>query len=151
MNRTMMDLWVGIFVAIGIAALIFTSMRVANLTSSTSGETYTIIAEFDNIGGLKVRAPVKNAGVLVGRVTDIKLNTDNHMAIVSLEIEKRYPFSTDTSASILTSGLLGEQYIGLEAGADPTTLESGDQLMFTSSALVLESLISEFMFNKASE
>ncbi len=146
-----MDIWVGIFVAIGIAATVFISLRVANLASSTSGVTYEVTAEFSNIGGLKVRAPVKSAGVVVGRVTEIRLDTNNYMALVSMDLEQQYKFSKDTSASILTSGLLGEQYIGLEIGGDELPLEDNDKIMLTSSAMVLESLIGEFMFNKASE
>jgi phospholipid/cholesterol/gamma-HCH transport system substrate-binding protein len=146
-----MDIWVGIFAAIGIAATVFISLRVANLASATSGATYQVTAEFSNIGGLKVRAPVKSAGVVVGRVTDIRLNTGNYMAIVTLDLEQRYPFSTDTSASILTSGLLGEQYVGLEIGGEETQLQNNDRIMLTSSAMVLESLIGEFMFDKAGE
>jgi phospholipid/cholesterol/gamma-HCH transport system substrate-binding protein len=146
-----MDIWVGIFAAIGIAATVFISLRVANLASATSGATYQVTAEFSNIGGLKVRAPVKSAGVVVGRVTDIRLDTGNYMAIVTLDLEQRYPFSTDTSASILTSGLLGEQYVGLEIGGEETQLQNNDRIMLTSSAMVLESLIGEFMFDKAGE
>ena len=151
MNRTTMDLWVGIFVALGIAATVFISLQVANLASSTSGVTYQVTADFSNIGGLKVRAPVKSAGVVVGRVTGIRLDTQTYMAIVTIDIEQRYNFSTDTSASILTSGLLGEQYIGLDSGAEMDMLQDGDRLMLTSSAMVLESLIGEFMLDKASE
>ena len=146
-----MDIWVGIFVAIGIAATVFISLRVANLASSTSGATYQINAEFSNIGGLKVRAPVKSAGVVVGRVTNIRLDTANYMAVVTMDLERQYAFSKDTSASILTSGLLGEQYVGLEIGGEEQPLQNNDKIMLTSSAMVLESLIGEFMFNKASE
>ena len=146
-----MDIWVGIFVAIGIAATVFISLRVANLASSTSGATYQISAEFSNIGGLKVRAPVKSAGVVVGRVSNIRLDTANYMAVVTMELEQKYAFSKDTSASILTSGLLGEQYVGLEIGGEEQPLQNNDKIMLTSSAMVLESLIGEFMFNKASE
>lgn len=146
-----MDIWVGIFVAIGIAATVFISLRVANLASSTSGATYQVSAEFSNIGGLKVRAPVKSAGVVVGRVTDITLDTETYMAVVTMDLEQRYAFSMDTSASILTSGLLGEQYIGLEIGGEELKLQDQDKITLTSSAMVLESLISEFMFDKAGE
>ncbi len=146
-----MDIWVGIFVAIGIAATVFISLRVANLASSTSGATYQINAEFSNIGGLKVRASVKSAGVVVGRVTNIRLDTANYMAVVTMDLERQYAFSKDTSASILTSGLLGEQYVGLEIGGEEQPLQNNDKITLTSSAMVLESLIGEFMFNKASE
>ena len=151
MNRTLLDIWVGIFVAIGIAATVFISLRVANLTSVSGVETYTVTADFENIGGLKVRAPVKSSGVVVGRVKEIQLDTTRYVAVVSMELEQRYPFSKDTSASILTSGLLGEQYIGLETGADPEMLEDGDTIMITSSAMVLERLIGSFMLKKADE
>lgn len=151
MNRTLLDIWVGIFVAIGIAATVFISLRVANLTSASKGDTYTIAADFENIGGLKVRAPVKSSGVVVGRVKDIQLDTSRYVAVVSLELEQRYPFSKDTSASILTSGLLGEQYIGLETGADAEMLKEGDTIIITSSAMVLERLIGSFMLKKADE
>lgn len=146
-----MDIWVGIFVAIGIAATVFISLRVANLASSTSGATYTVSADFDNIGGLKVRAPVKSAGVVVGRVTDIALDTTTFRAMVTMDLEQRYNFSRDTSASIFTSGLLGEQYVGLEIGGEEQSLQNGDKITLTSSAMVLESLISGFMLNKAGE
>ncbi|MBF8268704.1 MAG: outer rane lipid asymmetry maintenance protein MlaD [Gammaproteobacteria bacterium] len=146
-----MDIWVGIFVAIGIGATVFVALRVANLASSTSEATYQVTAEFSNIGGLKVRAPVKSAGVVVGRVTDITLDTQKYVAMVSMNLEQRYPFSQDTSASILTSGLLGEQYVGLESGAESENLTDGGKITLTSSALVLESLISEFLLDKASE
>ena len=151
MNRTTMDLIVGIFVAAGIAATVFISLRVANLASATSGETYELTAAFDNIGGLKTRAPVKSAGVLVGRVSDIRLDPDTYLAVVTLNVERRYPFSSDTSASILTSGLLGEQYVGLETGAEEAALKDGDRIMLTSSALVLESLIGDFVLDKAGQ
>lgn len=146
-----MDIWVGIFVAIGIAATVFISLRVANLASSTSGATYTVSAEFDNIGGLKARAPVKSAGVVVGRVTNIALDPTSYRAVVTMNLEQRYSFSTDTSASIFTSGLLGEQYVGLEVGGEEQTLQDQDKIELTSSAMVLESLIGGFMLNKASE
>ena len=151
MNRTVMDVWVGIFVAIGIAATVFIALRVANLNLSAGSATYTISADFDNIGGLKVRAPVKSSGVVVGRVKNIRLDTERYVAVVTLELEQRYQFSQDTSASILTSGLLGEQYIGLETGADENMLKEGDTVMITSSAMVLERLIGSFLLNKAYE
>ena len=149
MNRTILDIWVGIFVAIGIAATVFISLRVANLTTTASGRTYTLTADFDNIGGLKIRAPVKCSGVVVGRVKDIQLDLKRYVAVVTLELEQRYQFSDDTSASILTSGLLGEQYVGLETGADTSMLKNGDTITITSSAMVLERLIGSFMLNKA--
>ena len=151
MERTTIDLWVGIFVALGVAALLGLAMKVGNLTSSNIGETYTVTAAFENIGGLKPRAPVKSAGVVVGRVGDIKFDPATYEAVVSLNVDKRYNFPKDTFANIYTAGLLGEQYIGLEAGGDEATLKNGDKIMKTQDAVVLEKMISQFLFNKASE
>lgn len=151
MSRTTLDLWVGFFVAIGIAALLFLAMKVGNLSSSNSGETYALQAKFDNIGGLKVRAAVKSAGVVVGRVSEIRFDPESYMAVVTLKVDERYKFPRDTFATINTSGLLGEQYIGFEVGGDPDMLKAGDSIRKTQSAVVLEKLISQFMFNKASE
>jgi phospholipid/cholesterol/gamma-HCH transport system substrate-binding protein len=147
MKRTTIDLWVGIFVAIGIACVTFLSLKVANLTADSSGSTYVLSANFDNIGGLKVKAPVKSSGVVVGRVTGISLDTQRYVAHVTMTLDSRYTFSRDTSADILTSGLLGEQYVGLTEGGDPDTLKNGDSITITSSALVLEQLISKFMLS----
>lgn len=149
MKRSTIDLWVGLFVAIGLAAVTFLSLKVANLTPQSSADTYTLVAEFDNIGGLKVKAPVKMAGVVVGRVADIRLDGKSFRARATLEIDKQYQFSRDVSAEILTSGLLGEQYIGLLQGGDPDNLAAGDSIKLTSSALVLEQLIGKFMLNAA--
>ena len=152
MNRTALDLWVGFFVAIGFVALVFLALKVGNLGSSTlSGSTYTLTAQFDNIGGLKVRAPVKSAGVVIGRVGEIDFDSQTYMASVTLNVDSRYQFSKDTFASILTSGLLGEQYIGLEVGGDSTMLKNGDKIAKTQSAVVIEKLIGQFMFDKAAE
>ncbi|MDR2925350.1 MAG: outer membrane lipid asymmetry maintenance protein MlaD [Azoarcus sp.] len=151
MSRTTLDLWVGIFVALGFAALIFLAVKVGSYSDMPRSSTYSVMAEFDNIGGLKVRAPVKSAGVLVGRVGSIKLDQKKYRAAVRLDISGDYAFPADTTASILTSGLLGEQYIGLDAGGDVEVLKKGDSLMFTQSAVVLEKLIGQFMFNKAAE
>lgn len=151
MNRAAIDLWVGFFVAIGLAALLFLALKVGNLSSSDVGETYAIQARFDNIGGLKVRAPVKSAGVVVGRVGEIRFDAENYSALVSMQIDKRYHFPRDTFATINTSGLLGEQYIGFEVGGDPEMLKAGEVMKKTQSAMVLEKLISQFMFNKAAE
>ena len=151
MNRSTIDLWVGIFVAAGFGALLFLALKVGNLTSFTTGQTYEVRAEFANIGGLKLRAPVKSAGVVVGRVSDIRFDSESYQAIVSIDVEAGYKFPRDSSAKILTSGLLGEQYIGLEAGGDDVMLKNGDRLRLTQSAVVLENLISQFMFNKAAE
>ena len=152
MNRRAIDLWVGVFVAMGFVALIFLALKVGNLgPTSQLGNTYQVTARFDNIGGLKVRAPVKSAGVVVGRVTDIQFSTETYDAVVTLNMDSRFQFPKDTFASILTSGLLGEQYIGLAAGGDETKLQHGDKLMKTNSAMVLEELIGRFLFNKAAE
>lgn len=149
MKRATIDLWVGIFVAIGLASVAFLSLKVANLTTTSSAATYALYAEFDNIGGLKVKAPVKSSGVVVGRVTGIELNAQNYRARVSLVLDTRFQFSRDTSAEILTAGLLGEQYIGLTQGGDEDVLKGGDRIALTSSAMVLEQLIGKFMTSMA--
>lgn len=151
MQRATLDLWVGIFVMAGLGALVILALKVGNLGSFSSPESYTVYAEFDNIGGLKARAPVKSAGVVVGRVTGIEFDTQSYKAKVRLDIEKRYPFSKDTAASVLTSGLLGEQYVGLETGADSVVLKDQDKITLTQSAVVLEKLIGQFLYSKASE
>ncbi len=151
MERTTIDLWVGVFVALGVAALLGLAMQVGNLTSSTIGETYMVTANFENIGGLKPRAPVKSAGVVVGRVSDIQFDSATFEAIVSLNVDKRYSFPKDTFANIYTAGLLGEQYVALEAGGDETALKNGDKITQTQDAVVLEKMISQFLYNKASE
>ena len=149
MSRTALDLWVGIFVAIGFAALAFLAVKVGNFSGLNTSETYRIEAAFDNIGGLKARAPVKSAGVLIGRVQAIRFDSDSYRALVQMEIDKRFEFPADSSASILTSGLLGEQYIGLDAGADIEPLKDGDRVLLTQSAVVLEKLIGQFLIDKA--
>ena len=151
MERATIDLWVGIFVALGFAALLGLAMKVGNLTASDIDETYQVSAYFENIGGLKVRAPVKSAGVVVGRVDEIRFDDEKKEALVTMHIDTRYHFDTDTSASILTSGLLGEQYVGLEAGGEEKLLKDGDKIKMTQGAVVLEKLISQFLYNKASE
>lgn len=151
MNRATIDLWVGIFVAIGLGSLLFLALKVGNLASSNVGETYHLEAKFDNIGGLKVRGAIKSAGVVVGRVTEIRLDPKEYVAVIGMQIDSRYQFPRDTFATINTSGLLGEQYIGLEIGGDPDMLKNGEAIKKTQSAVVLEKLISQFMFNKASE
>jgi phospholipid/cholesterol/gamma-HCH transport system substrate-binding protein len=150
-TRREIDLWVGMFAVIGIGAMLFLSLKVANLTSLSAGDAYQITAKFDNIGGLKVRAPVKSAGVVVGRVGDIRFDNESFEAVVTFRVDGRYQFPKDTSAKILTAGLLGEQYIGLAAGGDSVNLKNGDALKITQSAVVLESLIGQFMYNKAAE
>jgi phospholipid/cholesterol/gamma-HCH transport system substrate-binding protein len=151
MNRSTIDLWVGVFVVAGIGALLFLALKVGNLATFSNAETYFIHAKFSNIGGLKSRAPIKSAGVVVGRVSEIRFDTESYEAIVSMNLESNYRFPRDTTAKILTSGILGEQYIGLEAGGDGVMLKSGDRLRLTQSAVVLENLISQFLFNKAAE
>ncbi len=151
MNRTTMDIWVGLFVVMGMGAILFLALKVGNLASFSAAESYQIEARFANIGGLKVRAPIKSAGVVVGRVSGISFDNESYEALVVFNVDARFKFPKDTSAKILTSGLLGEQYIGLEAGGDEKVLKSGDQLRLTQSAVVLENLISQFMFSKAQE
>ena len=151
MNRSTIDLWVGIFVAAGFAALLFLALKAGNLATFSTAQSYQVQAKFANIGGLKVRAPVKSAGVVVGRIADIRFDNESYEAIVSMTIEQNYAFPRDTTAKILTSGILGEQYVGLEAGGDGVMLKSGDRVRLTQSAVVLENLISQFLFNKAAE
>lgn len=151
MQKATLDLWVGLFVMAGLAALVILALKVGNLGSLGAAETYTVYAEFDNIGGLKVRAPVKSAGVVVGRVAAITFDTQSYKARVRLDIEKQYPFSKDATASVLTSGLLGEQYVGLETGADTANLGDQDKITLTQSAVVLEKLIGQFLYGKAAE
>ena len=149
MSTEKTDWWVGLFVLLGGIAITFLALRAANLSSFSIAQTYTLSAKFDNIGGLKVRAPVKSAGVVVGRVSSISLDTKTYQAVVQLDMEKGFLFPVDSSAKILTSGLLGEQYIGLEAGGDDTNLDNNGTIQYTQSAIVLESLISQFLFNTA--
>src|SRR5512134_998228 len=151
MTRSTIDLWVGVFVALGLGALLFLALKVGNLASFSTAETYKVEARFDNIGGLKVRAPVKSAGVVVGRVAEIHFDNDRFQASVTIALDKRFSFPKDTSAAILTSGLLGEVYVGLEAGGDDKKLAGGERIMITQSAVVLEKLIGQFLFSKAQE
>ena len=152
MQRTLLDLWVGIFVAGGIAALVVLALKVGNASTTFNvGETYLVSGAFDNIGGLKEQAPVKSAGVVVGRVDRISFDNSRYRAQVVMKIDRRYQFPTDTSASILTSGLLGEQYVGLEAGGDSENVKDGGNFKLTQSAVVLEKLIGQFLYNKAAE
>ena len=152
MERSTLDLWVGLFVCAGIAALLILALKVGNMGSVGLGSnSYTVYANFDNIGGLKPRAPVKSAGVVVGRVTRIGFDNEKFNARVALSIEEKFKFPKDTNATILTSGLLGEQYIGLEAGGDTANLANGDTIKLTQSAVVLEKLISQFLYSKAAE
>jgi phospholipid/cholesterol/gamma-HCH transport system substrate-binding protein len=151
MQRTTVDLWVGAFVVAGIAALVVLALKVGNLSTYNVSETYQLSAYFTNVGGLKPAASVRSAGVLVGRVSSIALDTDRYEAKVTISIDKRYQFPKDTFANILTSGLLGEQYIGLIPGGDEAVLEDGGEFRKTQSAMVLEDLIGKFLFSQASE
>ena len=149
MERTTLDLWVGAFVVAGLAALVVLALKVGNLSTYNVSETYQLQAHFTNVGGLKPNASVRSAGVLVGRVTSIVLDTELYQAKVTMSIDKRYQFPKETFANILTSGLLGEQYIGLMAGADEQMLKGGEEFKKTQSAMVLEELIGKFLFSKA--
>lgn len=153
MKKSILEFWVGLFVLLGIAALAILSFRVAggNGGFGSNHATYAVYADFSDIGGLKTNAPIKAAGVLVGRVGEIKLNPETYQATVTLNLDKQYTFSNDVSAQILTSGLLGEQYIGLMQGGDIENLSEGSTISLTSSALVLENLIGKFMTNFASK
>lgn len=151
MERTKIDLWVGIFAAMGVAALLGLAMKVGNLTTANIGETYAVTANFQNIGGLKARSPVKSAGVVVGRIDSIQFDSATYEAKVTLKLDKRYQFPKDTFANIYTAGLLGEQYVGLEAGGDEEYLQENDVIIQTQDAVVLEKMISQFLYSKASE
>lgn len=146
MRKNSLEFMVGLFVLLGIIAIVFLSFRVAGGNGFGSSQPgYILHASFSDIGGLKVKAPIKTAGVVVGRVDQITLDPKTYWANVTMKIDKKYQFSTDTTAQILTSGLLGDQYIGLEQGGDIDTLGNGDTITITSSALVLEQLIGKFM------
>lgn len=151
MKRTTLDLWVGFFVTIGFLALIFLAFKVGNLSGSNFVDPYTLKAKYENIGGLKVRGAVKSAGVVVGRIADITIDPKTYEAVVTMKIDGRYHFPKDTIAAIYTSGLLGEQYVGLDIGGDEQMLEPGETLFKTQSAVVLEKMIGQFLFSKAAE
>ena len=151
MQRSKNDVWVGLFVLIGLAAVLFLALKSANLLQYSWSKDYVVTAKFDNIGGLKRGAAVKSAGVVVGRVDNIQFDDDSYQAKVSLSLQNQYAFPKDSSLKILTSGLLGEQYIGIEAGADVENLAEGDRIQTTQSAVVLENLISKFLYNKATD
>jgi phospholipid/cholesterol/gamma-HCH transport system substrate-binding protein len=151
MQRSKNDMWVGMFVLLGAAALLFLALQSANLLSLSFQETYKVTAKFDNIGGLKPKAALKSAGVVVGRVESITFDDKSFQARVTLAIESRYAFPKDSSLKILTSGLLGEQYLGIEPGADEKVLVNNDKVSSTQSAVVLENLISQFLYSKAAE
>ena len=146
MNTRIVEIWVGIFVAVGAAALFMLAMKVSNLVTYTGDEGYVITAKFEDASGLKVRSPVAMAGVRLGRVTDIKFDNISLEAIVSMRIESKYnTLPVDTSASIYTAGLLGEKYVGLEPGGDEASLKQGDRIKLTQGSMVLEKLIGQFV------
>ena len=151
MGKKSIEAMVGLFVLLGMAGLVFLSLKAANLATFGARDTYSLQARFDNIGGLKPRAPVRSAGVKVGRVTNITLDSKTYQGVVTMEVERTYQFPKDSSAKILTAGLLGDQYIGLEAGSDDKNLAAGDEIKQTSSAVVLEDLIGQMIFNKAAD
>lgn len=149
MTRDKTDFWVGLFVLLGAISLVFLALRAGNMSSFSFAPTYQVQAYFDNLGGLKVRAPVKSSGVVVGRVSGISFDNERYQAVVTLDIESRYQFPSDSSVSILTSGLLGEQYIGMTPGGDDKMLAQGNTIQYTQSAVVLEELISKFLYSSA--
>lgn len=151
MERSKNDIWVGLFVLVGAAAILFLALQSANLLALSFQPTYKVVAKFDNIGGLKPKAAVKSAGVVVGRVESITFDDTSFQARVTLALENRYKFPKDSSLKILTSGLLGEQYVGVEAGPGEKPLASGDTISNTQSAVVLENLIGQFLYNKAAD
>jgi phospholipid/cholesterol/gamma-HCH transport system substrate-binding protein len=151
MSKKGIETLVGMFVLLGMLGLLFLALKAANLASFSAHEGYQLQARFDNIGGLKVRAPVRSAGVVVGRVVSISLDPKTYQGVVTMDIERNFQFPRDTSAKILTAGLLGDQYIGLEPGGDEKNLAAGDTIKQTQSAVVLENLIGQFLFNKAAE
>jgi phospholipid/cholesterol/gamma-HCH transport system substrate-binding protein len=147
-----MELAVGAFMVMGIMALVLMALRVSGISTSDAGDKYTIKAYFENLGGLTERAKVSMSGVTIGRVTNVYLDTEDYVAVVEMEIHSSMStLTSDTSAAILTAGLLGEKYIGLTVGADDEFLEDGDVIEDTQSALVLEELIGQFLFNSAEE
>ncbi|MES2076712.1 outer membrane lipid asymmetry maintenance protein MlaD [Rugamonas sp. DEMB1] len=151
MQRKSLDVWVGLFVVLGVAALMFLALKAGNMSSMSFAKTYSVTAKFDNIGGLRPRAPVKGSGVVVGRVGKIEFDDKHYQALVTLNLQEGYNFPKDSSAKILTAGLLGEQYVGLEAGGDTNNLAEGDKIARTQSATVLEDLINQFIYSKAAE
>jgi len=151
MSKKGIETLVGLFVLLGLAGLVFLSLKAANLASFGTRDSYTVTARFDNIGSLKPRSPVRSAGVTVGRVTSISLDQKSFQGLVTMELEKAVQFPKDSSAKILTSGLLGDQYVGIEPGADEKNLGAGDMIKQTQSAVVLENLIGQFLFSKAAE
>ncbi|MDA0237914.1 MAG: outer membrane lipid asymmetry maintenance protein MlaD [Proteobacteria bacterium] len=151
MERSVIDLWVGVFVAAGIGALLFLALKAGNVDSIIKSEGYKVSAEFDNIGGLKAKAPVKSAGVIVGRVDSVTFSNQSLRAVVNLNLDKQFQFPADSSVSILTSGLLGDQFVGIDPGGALENLEDGDRVRITQSAIVLEKVIGQFLYGKMSE
>jgi phospholipid/cholesterol/gamma-HCH transport system substrate-binding protein len=151
MHRKIIDVWVGLFVLLGLASLLFLALKAGNMSTVSFSKTYAITAKFDNIGGLKPQAPVKSAGVVVGRVGEIGFDDKSYQAVVRLDLQPAYKFPKDSSLKILTAGLLGEQYVGIEPGGDTQNLVNGDRISHTQSATVLEDLINQFIYSKAAE
>ena len=151
MERRAVDLWVGLFVVAGFIALMMLALKVGNFGAYSPDNIYVVKAHFDNIGGLKEQAPVRSSGVVVGRVTGIRFDIKKYDAEVTLTMDTKFKFPTDTTASVLTSGILGENYVGLEAGGDEQDLKQGDEIKLTQSAVVLEKIISQFLYSKAQE
>lgn len=151
MTKRNIEILVGLFVVLGLLALVFVALKAANLTSFSNGDTYRLTARFDNIGGLKPRAPVRSAGVVVGRVTSIALDPKTYQGVVELDVDRRFQFPKDSAAKILTAGLLGDQYIGIEPGGDDANLSPGATIAQTQSAVVLENLIGQFLTGKAAD
>jgi phospholipid/cholesterol/gamma-HCH transport system substrate-binding protein len=151
MGKKGIETLVGGFVLLGIAGVLFLAFKAANLGSFSASNSYVLTARFDNIGGLKPRAPVRSAGVTVGRVTGISLDAKTFQGVVTLDIDQRFLFPKDSSAKILTAGLLGDQYVGIEPGGDDKNLAPGDTVAQTQSAVVLENLIGQFLTGKAGD
>ena len=151
MQKSRHDVWVGLFVMAGAAGVLFLALKAGNLLSINFDQTYAVVASFDNIGGLKPRAAVKSAGVVIGRVESISFDDKTFQASVAMQLQQKFAFPKDSSAKILTAGLLGEQYVGIEPGGNEKNLAPGDVITQTQSAVVLENLISQFLYNKASE
>jgi phospholipid/cholesterol/gamma-HCH transport system substrate-binding protein len=152
MKRQFVEIAVGLFVIAGFVALLFLSLSVSSLNRSVISNSYQVSAKFDNIGGLQVRAPVTMAGVKIGRVNEIQLDSDSYQANVVMDISGEYEkLPVDTSASIYTQGLLGEQFVSLEPGGEQTYLKEGDRIRLTQSAVILENLIGQLLFNNSAK
>ena len=151
MERRVVDLWVGLFVVAGIVALMMLALKVGNFGAYSPNDVYVVSAHFDNIGGLKEQAPVRSSGVVVGRVAGIRFDAKKFDAEVTISMDGKFKFPSDTTAAILTSGILGENYVGLEAGGGNDNLKQGDEIKLTQSAVVLEKIISQFLYSKAQE